>query len=226
MSNGSIRVGEEQLRAAIITKDSNGGILIPEMKTTLRCISILSEIPEDLRDEYTARVKKDETLVERTDKNVSREPEIRIFAYTFVSDQSDAIGRRGLCETPVERRSNIRFVPTDVNNILGLYVRALRINSSEMSKTSEDLELQPDHTVSVNLCQDIKCAYGEDASMLSFNIENEADLTYARSFTDTMLGINTSNDIRRLHNNDDSDFYFTDLEINKFLRLSYDMAFN
>src|SRR5690606_14382646 len=51
VSNGSIRVGEEQLRAAIITKDSNGGILIPEMKTTLRCISILSEIPEELRDE-------------------------------------------------------------------------------------------------------------------------------------------------------------------------------
>ena len=227
VSNGSVRVDQQLDNESVVSTNSEyykGGVTTPETPTLHRCISILSEIPNDLREVYEARLKKDEQLKRSIDEKIEMEPGIEIFAFTFSSGTSDVSSERSRCDVPIEPKSNIQFVTVDVNKILALYIRAIVNNSSEISKTKRNLELKPNNKALIELCQDIRCAFREASSKKSFDIENEADLIYAGSFTDTMLGVNTSNDIRRLHSNSDPDFYFTDSEIGELLRLSYDLA--
>lgn len=226
-SNGSIRVGQQQRDSALTMADSdnfNGGVTIPEMPSTNRCISIFTEIPDELQEKYASRIRKDELLKDSADNKVSVEPGIHVFAFTFPGASFDASSEKSRCDFAIEPESNIEFVTADVNKILELYIKAVVRNSSEISDTKRQLDVKPSNKLSIKLCQDIQCAFGDAASTKSFDIESEADLKYARSFTDTILGVNTLNDLRRLNTDGAPDFILNDSEINELLRLTYNLA--
>lgn len=223
VSNGSVRVDHREVLSTN-TEPAEGKVAIPEVPTRQRCVSISSEIPNALREIFEAQSKKDEQFKRSIDEKVERDKAMELIAYTFAAGSSQVTSESARCEMPIDLRTNVVFVASDVNRIIGRYVTAVMNNSHKILKIKKSLELGTGIRTSIELCQDIRCNRGGLSSMMSFEIANEADLNYASVFTDTKLGINTSNDIRNLNGSSTLDLYLTDAEIAELIRLGYKLA--